>query len=199
MLKVLNFFLGPFRSLTLIAGALLFTYITLQMGWEEFQHRTLVEVSLNDYLKMRPKPRYLRLTDCQVDLEQAYFETATAFVPLRPPDSEGAIRVVLDSARYLSIVRELAAKEEDPEAYAVLRKKHAAKLQEISDFTGWTTVKTELSPEFKKLGVKVPTALIVLQEGREPGLETTMVFLMICAGAFGLGCLGLYAFAKEAA
>ena len=200
MLKTIDFLLGPTRSFMLVIGGIFFAWICVKIGFEEFQHRNLVEVPLGEYLNMDPKPKWVKLTGCRMNIEEscfvdnrAYKLPPVAYVPLRPEESQDQpVRIVLKSRRYLPLVRQLASFEGTPQ-HEAFKEKHQGELEATIECKGWTDENTEVAEEFKQIGIEVPPVLLVVQEDREPSATVILILLAICAGAVALGCLGFCA------
>lgn len=201
MRTILNLFLGTFRSLVLLAGGGIIAAILVFNGWDIFQHREMVELRLEDYIQSDPRPKWVKLTDCQLSLTDSYFETDRAFglpdvayIPLRPPNTGGPITVVLQSEGHVKLVQEIAAVETDPEALAKLTEEHKDEFQAIVDCSGWAESSALIHHKFQAMNIHTRSDLVVVNERFIPNNWGGLAFILsLCGLAMLIGFLGLWA------
>lgn len=201
LIDIFNFFLGPFRSIALILLGLVVGGISLALGFEEFQNRKLVEVSLNEYVTMDERPKYVKLTGCVLDLEKACWKTNLitgdpdlAYIPLRPTNAstEEPIHIVVASRGHLSQVMKLTELEKTPEARSTYIEKHKMEMHPTKDIRGWVFQSSLADDLFRENGTKVSPSIWVISEGKTPEFGANLIVGLFCGVLVFIGMGGLY-------
>ena len=207
LIDIFTFFLGPFRSLALILIGLFIGGIALALCLQEILHRELVEVSLKEYLEMDERPKYVKLTGCALNLEEACWKTSAvtgnpdfAYIPLRPAGASGEepIRIVVASKVKLSLVMKLIELEKTPEARRTYIEDYKIEMHPTADITGWASQSSTAYDLFQKNGVKISPTAWVIVEGKTPSPVGTLVIVLFCGVLIFLGVGGLYFFVTRA-
>lgn len=165
----------------------------LMEGYEIFQNRNPVEMSLAEYVKAPPPGKYVKLSGCQVALLECVYEyeegredkVDTVYVPVHPEGGSLPTSVVIKTESYVSFIKNgLAAA--DMEKYL---QKNEAKLTEVRSFEGWVKEPPALAKS--NFGKEVKPGFIVIDVDHDK--TWGVVAIMECMG-FGLFIFGLIGF-----
>ena len=160
--SILGGFLGLVGFLVLSFG------VTLAL--EVNRNPRATEMTLQDYLQKRPPANWLRLTDCQLNLQAAVYEYAEeggevlhVYIPVHPPGEAVPAAVVIDSVEHAGLVAGALEVQDDEEALELYLKENEEKFKEITDVEGWLTHPSEavasqldadeVAPDYKVLEV----------------------------------------------
>lgn len=164
---------GSILGLFLAAAGLLVLAFATITALEVQRNRRPTEITLAEFEQQRPKAKWLKLTQCQVNLQGAVYEYSSqddrevhrVYIPVHPPGEPVPAVVVIDSREHARIVAGALEVQEDEEALDSYLKENEGRFQEVTAFEGWVTSPTEavasrLDPK------EVGAGFVVLEVGR---------------------------------
>lgn len=169
----------------------------LGAAWDQLTHRTPVETTLADYNAGKVEGKRFRLKDCQVELEEAVYETQekdetkvdAVYVPVHVPgDDTTPMRVYIKDDSYIPIVRAVLTAGNEEQTAKVIEK-YADRFTETKTFEGWIVDTPKLLKQTAH-GKRISPDYVVLDpKGREWGLTITFLVLGLLAVLGGIRSL----------
>lgn len=161
-------------------------------GIEVSQNREPVVMTMAEYVKSPPKGKWVKLSKCQVILEECVYEYTegkeedidTVYVPIVPEGAELPTPLVVEDKSYIPLIQK-TLKMSDTELEEYLTKNEGI-LREVKSYEGW--VDTPGSIARSNFGGKVVKPdFKVLEHGNIKGWGDALLLIGIGVGALLLG------------
>lgn len=182
-------------GLASVAIGLVMIFLAGSTALEVAANRSVTEMSLDQYAKEKPSAKWVRLTDCQVNLIEAVYEyedddeskITEVYVPVHPPGEVQAAYVVVQSDEYISFIKAALKVQDDAEALGKYLADNDQRLTEVKTFEGWISSSSSLTQE-KFTSSDVVPGFVMLKVGEVKGWGEAAIFgviglLLLAVGA----------------